>query len=144
MKRTFDYKAKKTPQHKLLLLISLVLVSLLGIFTKVYAGPGQIWINHSAGGIAYEIFFCLFLHLAFPKIHPIKIVLSVFIATCLIEFLQLYHPHWLQVLRSFWLGKAILGTTFNPWDFFHYLVGCIIGILWIFGIKYLSGRYEAH
>jgi len=140
MKNLSKNRIIKPSKRHLLLLTSLVLVAMLGIFTKLYAGPGQNWINHYAGGIFYEIFFCLLLHLVFQKIPPRKIALSVFTATCLIEFLQLYHPPWIQYVRSFWLGKAILGTTFNPWDFFHYLLGCFLGFVWILGITSFSRR----
>jgi hypothetical protein len=64
-----------------------------------------------------------------------KIPVSVFIITCALEFLQLWHPWFLEKIRSYYFGSALIGTTFTWWDFPHYAIGCILG--WIV-IKWLS------
>jgi hypothetical protein len=33
------------------------------------------------------------------------------------------------MLRGTFLGAALLGTTFDWWDFPHYVIGCAIGIV---------------
>ena len=43
------------------------------------------------------------------------------------ETLQLCHPWFLEKIRSYYLGSALIGTIFIWWDFPHYAVGCIIG-----------------
>ena len=79
--------------------------------------------------ILYEIFWCLLIFLIFLKAKPGTIAVSVFSITCILEFLQLWHPPFLEELRSVFIGKTLLGTTFAWSDFPHYAAGC--GIAWI-------------
>ena len=46
-----------------------------------------------------------------------------------IEFLQLYHAHWIDEIRSTRLGRMVLGTTFNSPDLLAYLIGIALGVL---------------
>jgi hypothetical protein len=110
---------------------SLVVVLPAGFYTKFYRGPGAHWVNDSLGGLLYEIFWCLVFALVIPRSKPFRIALWVLIATCCLEFLQLWHPPFLETLRSHFLGAAILGTTFDWMDFPYYAVGCAIGWLWL-------------
>ncbi|MGB3205683.1 MAG: DUF2809 domain-containing protein, partial [Crinalium sp.] len=112
-------------------LASLLIILPLGLGSKLYSGTGQQWFNNYAGDVLYEIFWCLFLSLFIANRKMLNnIPLGVFIITCIIEFLQLWHPPWLQMLRSQFLVKLLLGTTFSWWDFPHYFLGSVIGWLW--------------
>lgn len=44
-----------------------------------------------------------------------------------IEFSQLYHPPWLDAIRSLHLGRLILGSTFNWPDLPAYALGIACG-----------------
>ena len=101
----------------------------IGFYSKFYSGPGKDWINNSLGGILYEIFWCLFIFLFLIKIKIWKIAVSVFIATCILEVMQLWHPQSLEYIRSFFLGRTLIGTSFSWFDFIYYLIGSIIGYL---------------
>ena len=46
-----------------------------------------------------------------------------------IEFLQLYHAPWIDDLRSLWIGRMILGSTFNPPDLLAYAAGVLLGVI---------------
>ena len=119
-------------------LLSLLAVTPLGFALKLYTGPGRAWANNYAAGVLYEIFWCLLLFLIRPR-RPIlspskdagRIALVVLIATCILEFLQLWHPAPLEAIRATFLGRTLLGTTFSWWDFPHYLLGCGLGWLWM-------------
>ena len=117
------------------LLLSILFIVPLGLMTKLYGGPGQNWVNYYLGGVFYEIFFCLVAALFFPTVGPWKIAGWVFVFTALLEFLQLYHPAWLISLRGFRLGHLLLGSSYNAWDFPYYLLGCVLGGLWVYGIN---------
>jgi hypothetical protein len=55
-----------------------------------------------------------------------------FLAVCFawsVEFLQLYHAHWIEVIRSTRLGRVVLGATFNSPDLLAYAVGIALGAL---------------
>ena len=99
----------------------------IGFYSKFYSGPGKDWINNSLGGILYEIFWCLFIFLFLIKIKIWKIAVSVFIATCILEVMQLWHPQSLEYIRSFFLGRTLIGTSFSWFDFIYYFIGSIIG-----------------
>lgn len=90
------------------------------------------WLNQEVGGIFYEIFWCLFAFLFFPSRSAItQIPLWVLIITCWLEFMQLWHPPFLNWVRSFWWGKMLIGTTFTWSDFPYYFIGSGLGWLWL-------------
>ncbi len=120
---------------KNIILISILLLIPLGLATKMYSGLGSKWINDSAGGIVYEVFWCLLFFWFVPShSNIIKIPVAVFIVTCLLEVLQLWKLPILESIRAFSLGKLLLGTTFSWWDFPYYFIGCILGGLWLYVI----------
>ena len=87
--------------------------------------------NTSFGGVLYEIFWCLVLALFLPMVSAWRIAAWVLVATCVLEFAQLWHPRFLEMLRSHFLGAAVLGTTFDWTDFPYYFVGSAIGWFWV-------------
>jgi len=114
------------------IIISLLLVTPTGFLFKFYSGPGQWWFNNYGAGLLYEIFWILVFFFIFPgKKSAHHIPVWVFVITSALEFLQLFHPPVLEKIRSCFLGKALIGTTFVWWDFPHYAAGCIIGWLYL-------------
>lgn len=117
--------------EKLLTLISLLVIVPVGFYSKFYSGPGSHWVNNSLGGLFYEIFWCLLVFFV-SRTRRIRLVaLGVLVVTCCLEFLQLWHPPFLTFLRSYFIGAAILGTTFVWSDFLYYFLGCGIGWFWM-------------
>ena len=114
-------------RFKLLVLFSLIIIIPIGFLTKFYSGPAQDWVNNSLGGLFYEIFWILLFAFLFPKIKPVKIALLVFCITCMLEFLQWWHPPFLEVLRANFIGRTILGNSFNWMDFPYYAIGSFLG-----------------
>jgi hypothetical protein len=80
--------------------ISLVVIVPLGFYSKFYTGSGAHWVNNSLGGVFYEIFWCVLLFLFLPSNNPWFIALSVLVATCGLEFMQLWHPSFLSISRE--------------------------------------------
>jgi hypothetical protein len=116
-------------------LLSGAVVVPLGFALKFYAGPGQAWVNNSLAGVAYVIFWCLAVFAVWPNRAAITWIASgVLVVTCALEALQLWHPSWLEAIRSTFAGRALLGTTFVWSDYAYYVVGCAIGWLWLHGI----------
>ena len=110
-------------------LILLLLITPLGFYTKIYSGPGASWVNDSLGGVFYEIFWCLLVFLFVVKAKAWVIATSVFIVTCFLELLQLWHPEFLEIIRSYFIGRTLLGTSFSLYDFIYYFIGSGIGYL---------------
>ena len=113
------------------IILSLLVVVPLGFLSKFYSGPASTWINDSLGGVFYEIFWCLIIALVWVKLSTWKIVLWVFGVTSILEILQLWHPETLEMIRSTFLGRTLIGIQFAWLDFPYYMIGCLIGWFWI-------------
>ena len=118
------------------LLLSLAVIVPLGFYTKLgYRGPGEEWVRGSSGGAFYVVFWCLLAALLAPRVRPVPICLAVLAATCGVEFLQLWHPPALQWARSTFVGRTILGDTFQWDDFPPYFLGSALAWLWLRALK---------
>jgi Protein of unknown function (DUF2809) len=112
-------------------IISLAIVLLIGLLYSHYRHYIW-WLNQEVGGIPYEIFWCLFAFLFIPTRRAVwQIPLWVLVITCLVEFLQLWHPPFLNLVRSFWWGRMLIGTAFTWADFPYYFIGSGLGWLWL-------------
>ena len=108
--------------------MTLVLLVPLGFGLKHgYDGPGAAWAKDYGAAILYEVFWILLVRLIWRRTSAIRAAVWVLAATCALETLQLWHPAWLERLRSSFLGAALLGTSFDWLDFPHYVLGCLAG-----------------
>jgi hypothetical protein len=123
---------RQNRKQTIFIILSLLIVVPMGFLFKYYTGLAHKWFNDYGAAVLYEIFWCLFAFL-FARSRPFiqQIPLWVFIITCILEFLQLWHPYLLTEIRATLIGKWLLGTTFAWWDFPHYLLGCVLGWLWL-------------
>lgn len=119
------------------LAVCMAVIVPLGLALKFYQGPGQSWLNDTFGGVPYEIFFVLLAAYIWPAVSPGRIAIAVCLATCGVEFLQLWQPAWLQAIRATLPGRLVLGTTFSWTDFPYYFVGSGLG--WL-GLRWLQGK----
>jgi len=128
--------------NKQRLVTSLLLIIIIpaGIYTKFYSGPAQHWVSDSFGGLLYEIFWCLVFYFLFPKSKPFIVALMVFVVTCILEFLQLWHPAFLEMLRRNFFGRTILGNSFNWYDFPYYFIGSAVGYAVLYWISKLKDK----
>ena len=127
-------------RQRLLILLSLIVITPIGFMTKFYHGPAENWVNDSLGGLFYEIFWCLVFGFIFTMANPLKIATLVFIATCMLEFLQLWHPLFLEIVRDNFIGRTILGSSFTWFDFPYYVLGSILGFISLLAIQKLSSH----
>jgi hypothetical protein len=97
---------------------------------KYYDGPCEWWLNNWGSSVGYEVFFMLLAFVMVPRRSAItQIAVWVCVITCALEFMQLWHPAWLRSIRSTFIGRGLLGTTFQWWDLPAYPVGCAVGWL---------------
>jgi hypothetical protein len=115
--------------------LSLALVVPLGYYGKLYRGPAHHWVNDSFASIFYEILWSLAAFFVRPRWRPAPIAISVCAATCVLEFLQLWHPPMLQWARSSFLGRSLLGDFFDWSDFLYYFAGSFLGYLWVRALR---------
>ena len=127
--------------HRLLIFISLLIVTPLGILSKKYTGIGQEWVRNYSGDILYEIFWCLVVFWFIPQANvnshkqvntkAIQIALWVFAITCVLEISQLWFYLVPITIRSSLVWRLLLGSAFVWWDFPHYAFGSFLGCMWI-------------
>ena len=126
--------------NRLVYLAGVSLIIPLGLATKFYSGPGQVWITNNLGGLFYVLFWVL-LTLAFQPRYSTKFVcLTVLLLTVAIEFLQLWHPPILTSIRQTLLGRLLLGNTFSWLDFPYYVAGALMA----YGLVKFVQRFEAN
>ncbi|MBO9999119.1 MAG: DUF2809 domain-containing protein [Cyanobacteria bacterium SID2] len=123
---------RRLRNYRRILAVALAVSVPVGLWTKVYRGIGQTWIEGSAGGVIYEMFWIFLVAFIFPELEAWAIAMAVFVVTSLLEFLQLWNPTFLAAARETFLGKMLLGSTFSWWDFPHYLLGCVLGGSFVF------------
>jgi len=112
------------------ILFWLIVMTAIGFGMKFYTGPAQGWVNNSLSGAAYEIFWILAALLIWPRPEAVKwIAAAVFDITCVLEILQLWRPPLLEAIRSTFIGRTLIGNSFQWSDFPYYAVGCVIGFL---------------
>ena len=81
----------------------------------------------ATGGVAYVVFWILVVALIRPRASAFKVTIAVLTIACILEFLQQWHPAWLEAIRRTFLGRVLLGTTFDWTDFPHYFIGAGLG-----------------
>jgi hypothetical protein len=124
--------------YRLLVLISLLIVIPIGFASKFYRGPFDWWVNDYTGGIWYEIFWMLVAVVIQPRFDAKWVGLIVFSVTSFLEFLQLWHGPFLELIRSTFLGRTLIGSSFSWWDFPYYVIGCLWGWLWLMFLHKIS------
>jgi hypothetical protein len=128
-----------SPQHRFFkyrvaLLINIILIIPLG-YTIRFAGPGPERFNDFMGAVAYEIFWILLAVFLWPQVSLVWAAVGVCVATCGLEFLQLWQPPFLQAARATLPGRLVLGNAFTWADFPSYFVGSFLGWLWVRWLK---------
>jgi glycopeptide antibiotics resistance protein len=117
--------------YRFALLISIIIIVPLGYVVRFAKEPGPEWLYDTFGSVAYEIFWILLVPLLFPKASARWTAVGVCLATCGVEFLQLWQPPFLQAARATLPGRLVLGNTFSWSDFFSYFIGSFCGWVWM-------------
>ena len=126
---------KRLLKYRIALIVSMIIIVPLGYVVRFSQGLNPPWLHDALGSVAYEIFWVLLFAFLLPKVSPLRIAIAVCIATCAIEFLQLWKPPFLQAARSTLPGRLVLGNSFVWADFPVYFVGSFLGWLCLRSIK---------
>ncbi len=101
---------------------ALLLTILTGYLLRFHA-PIPPLLRDACGGMAYVLAFAILASYILP---PTLSALTALAFTCLIEFLQLWHPPFLEAVRHTLPGRLLLGTTFHWSDFPPYFAGALL------------------
>jgi hypothetical protein len=82
------------------------------------------------------IFWSLVFSILLPRRRTGRVAIAVFLVTCILEILQLWHPPILESVRSTFLGVTLIGNSFSWLDMVHYTIGLVISA-WL--LRFLSG-----
>lgn len=107
----------------------IIVVAALGIAAKLLPFAEGTWISYGVSGLFYVTELCLILYLIFPDHSSVVLALAAFLITSLLEILQLWNPDFLEWVRSSFVGRSILGSTFSWLDYPYYLGGAVLGII---------------
>ena len=114
-------------RYRLYLAIAMVVSVALGIGSRVYTVPLPAWLQNPAGTIFYELFWMFLVAYMIPELAAGAIAIIIFLLTTVLELLQLSQHPILETIRQTLVGRLLIGTSFDPWDFLHYFIGCMIG-----------------
>lgn len=70
------------------------------------------------------VFFAL--GMVFTRATTLRVAMMAMAFSWAIEFLQLYHAPWIDLIRSTLLGRLVLGSTFNSPDLIAYVIGVVL------------------
>jgi hypothetical protein len=112
--------------RRFLFLIAAFITGAIGFWLRFHA-PISPDMRDATGGAAYVVFWIFVAASLAPRTRPVRLALVILSITCVLEFLQLWHPFWLERTRATFLGRVILGTTFGWTDFPPYFVGALFG-----------------
>jgi len=116
---------------------TLIFLIPIGFYSKFYDGPLDTWVNNSLGGLFYVVFWTLLLRLLYPRVNSLKIIIIVLVVTCTLEFTQLLNLKVLEMIRSTFLGRTLIGNSFHWSDMLYYVLGSGVSFIWI---NYLEGE----
>ena len=126
--------------YRIVLLIGIILIIPLGYFVRFAGVPGLALFSDVFGSVAYEIFWTLLVAFLYPKVSPEKAAFGVFLATCALEFLQLWQHPILIAARATLPGRLVLGNGFIWWDFIAYILGGFVSWFVLRTIKIKYGK----
>ncbi len=141
MKLPFD-RTHRFFDYRVALFLNIIPIFIIGLTSEFYSGPGQEFFNDYLGDFLYQIFLILLIVFIFPQASPSKTAWGVLIFNCIIEFSQLWRPAFLQAVRATLFGRLFLGSGFAWEDFIGYILGCILGWVWVVRLKSIPAAPE--
>jgi hypothetical protein len=110
-------------RKRILLLIIVALLLPIGLLIKVY---GNELFSNKFTDLLYVVFWSFVAAMLFPNKKPMMLVVLVSLITCLLEILQLSSNPFLEAIRSTFLGRTLIGNTFDWTDFIYYILGAVL------------------
>jgi hypothetical protein len=115
--------------NRLFYLLMIFIVICLGLLSRKMTDYIQDIIDLFLGDSLWALMVYLFIRMLFKNLSTNKVVLTGILFCFIIEFSQLYHDDWIDMIRKTTLGGLILGYGFLWSDLAAYLVGIGFGII---------------
>jgi hypothetical protein len=110
----------------------LLVVVCAGLASRRYAAHLPLPIRKRTGDALWACAVFVMVGLLRPRWSTLKVTIVALAISYSVEFSQIYHRPWIDHIRSYALGKIILGTTFFWLDQVAYTVGiaCMVPVDW--------------
>ena len=118
-------------RERIKILICLLIITPVGfLIWRYYRGTPDNWARFYSPDVLYVIFWSLIFFFFWPsRANIVRIPVIVFLMTCILEFLQLWRPAYLESFRATLVGAALLGRSFSWVQFPFYVLGLSVSIL---------------
>ena len=109
--------------------VVMLLSVVIGIGSRRFGAWLPDFLGSYLGDTMWALFFFALFRLLFDRKKLWEIFLISLSFSYLVELSQLWHPLWLDFIRSTLPGGLLLGFGFLSSDLLCYLAGCLIGLL---------------
>jgi hypothetical protein len=116
-------------RNRLFYLLMIFIVICLGLLSRKMTNYIPDIIDLFLGDSLWALMVYLFIRMLFKNWSTNKVVLTGILFCFIIEFSQLYHDDWIDMIRRTTLGGLILGYGFLGSDLAAYLLGIGFGII---------------
>jgi glycopeptide antibiotics resistance protein len=113
--------------NRLFYLLMIFIVICLGLLSRKMSNYIPDIIDLFLGDSLWALMVYLFIRMVFKNLSTNKVVLTGILFCFIIEFSQLYHDDWIDMIRKTTLGGLILGYGFLWSDLAAYLLGIGFG-----------------
>lgn len=107
--------------------LAATLVIAAGLFWRSGLLPLPSFLAKYGGDSLWALVVFFGLGCVFRRSSTARIALGTICIAWSVEFFQLYHAPWIDVIRSTRLGRLVLGASFNSPDLIAYVIGAAIG-----------------
>jgi len=119
----------KTRRKTGIYLLIMVVITAFGLPARTIPDQLPAWYVLYFGDYLWAMLLFFGFALAFQKMNTFKVVIATLLFTYSIEISQLFHPQWLEYLRSIKFFGLILGYGFLWSDIVAYTLGISTGAL---------------
>jgi hypothetical protein len=119
----------KTRRHTRVYVLIMVVITVLGLPARMIQDQLPTWYVQYFGDYLWAMLLFFIFALFFRNMSTLKVAAVTLLFTYSIEVSQLFHPQWLEALRSIKVFALILGYGFLWSDIVAYTLGISTGVL---------------
>ena len=123
----YEIAAENRPRQLWRSVTLLIFVLACGYASRRYSHYLPLLIRKRTGDALWASAVFMLVAIVRPRWSTLAVTITALAISYSIEFSQIYHRPWIDHIRSYAIGKLILGTTFFWWDQVAYTIG--IGFL---------------
>jgi hypothetical protein len=119
----------KARRHTRIYLLIMVVITAFGLPARTIQDQLPTWYVQYFGDYLWAMLLFFVFALTLRNMNTFKVAIATLLFTYMIEISQLFHPQWLEYLRSIKLFALVLGYSFLWSDIVAYTLGIFTGAL---------------